>query len=156
MAINALLQQLCHDLSIKDLGPLNFFLGIESHHNFDCFFLFQSQYIMIFYIEQVCTMQSLCLHQCPLQTLSLSNSEAFLDPTFYRNIVGALQYVLLTRLDLSYVVNWVRQYMHCPTVHHRIAVTVYFSINVQHHHHMAFTLVSIQLQFCKHFPTLIG
>ncbi|CAN6571651.1 unnamed protein product [Malus baccata var. baccata] len=40
------------------------------------------------------------------------------DPTFYRSIVGALQYLTFTRPDLAYAVNTVCQYMHTPTEVH--------------------------------------
>lgn len=36
----------------------------------------------------------------------------------YRNIVGALQYLTMTRPNLSYVVNQVYQYMYSPIVVH--------------------------------------
>ena len=38
--------------------------------------------------------------------------------TQYRSIVGALQYLTLTRPDLSYSVNKVCQYLHAPTTTH--------------------------------------
>ncbi|CAL2264334.1 unnamed protein product [Prunus armeniaca] len=43
-----------------------------------------------------------------------SEGEPLHDPTFYRSIVGALQYLTFTRPDLSYVVNTVYQYMTAP------------------------------------------
>ena len=43
------------------------------------------------------------------------------DSTQYRSIVGALQYLTLTRPDLAYSVNKVCQYLHAPTTEHWIA-----------------------------------
>ncbi|XP_021602452.1 uncharacterized mitochondrial protein AtMg00810-like [Manihot esculenta] len=40
------------------------------------------------------------------------------DPTHFRGLVGSLQYLTLTRLDLSYSVNYVSQFMHNPTMSH--------------------------------------
>lgn len=40
----------------------------------------------------------------------------------YRSVVGALQYLTLTRPDLSYAVNQVCQYLHAPSIVHRSAV----------------------------------
>ncbi|XP_019163466.1 PREDICTED: uncharacterized protein LOC109159809 [Ipomoea nil] len=37
------------------------------------------------------------------------------NPTHYRRIVGALQYLTITRPDLSYAVNRLCQFMHSPT-----------------------------------------
>jgi hypothetical protein len=34
------------------------------------------------------------------------------DPTFYRSIAGALQYLTFTRSDIAYVVQQVCLYMH--------------------------------------------
>ncbi|GKA95859.1 uncharacterized mitochondrial protein-like protein [Tanacetum coccineum] len=40
------------------------------------------------------------------------------DSTLYRSLVGALQYLTITRPDLSYVVNQVSQFLHAPTIAH--------------------------------------
>ncbi|XP_019184399.1 PREDICTED: uncharacterized protein LOC109179349 [Ipomoea nil] len=40
------------------------------------------------------------------------------NPTQYRRIVGALQYLTITRPDLSYAVNRLCQFMHSPTEDH--------------------------------------
>jgi hypothetical protein len=54
--------------------------------------------------------------------LSLISGEPLTDPTSYRNLVGALQYLSLTRLDISFAVNKVSQFMHRPTSHHLQAI----------------------------------
>ncbi|XP_043687724.1 uncharacterized mitochondrial protein AtMg00810-like [Telopea speciosissima] len=53
-------------------------------------------------------------------TTKFSNSGGALlfDPTKYRSVMGALQYVTLTRLDVSFVVNRACQFMHSPTEEH--------------------------------------
>ena len=50
--------------------------------------------------------------------LTADGSTAFHDPTLYRQIVGALQYLTFTHPDITYVVNKVSQYMHNPQIHH--------------------------------------
>jgi histone deacetylase 1/2 len=40
------------------------------------------------------------------------------DATRYRSIVGALQYLTLTRPDISYPMNKVCQFLHAPTTTH--------------------------------------
>lgn len=44
------------------------------------------------------------------------------DPTEYHSVVGALQYLTLTRPDLAFAVNQVCQFMHLPTSQHRMAM----------------------------------
>ncbi|KAJ0010373.1 hypothetical protein Pint_34048 [Pistacia integerrima] len=43
---------------------------------------------------------------------------SYSDATQFRSLAGALQYLTLTRPNLSYSVNFICQYMHAPTVDH--------------------------------------
>jgi hypothetical protein len=114
-----LITQLGLEFSIKDLGFLHHFLCIEVHRSTQGLFLCQTQYA-----KQVLDRAS--MDGCkPLSTpmpskgrhLSIE-AELYLDPTHYRSIVGALQYLTFTRPDLSYSVNFVCQFMHAPTMAH--------------------------------------
>ena len=61
------------------------------------------------------------LVQTPLPTnssLSLHFRATLSDPTEFRAVVGSLQYLLLTRLDISFAVNKLSQFMHKPTTKH--------------------------------------
>jgi hypothetical protein len=44
------------------------------------------------------------------------------DATKYHNLVGAMQYLMLTRLDISFSDNKVFQYPHAPTTDHLTAI----------------------------------
>jgi len=50
--------------------------------------------------------------------LTQDDTIAFNDPTFYRSIVGVLQYVTITPSELAYSINKVSQYMHQSQEHH--------------------------------------
>ncbi|KAL5722154.1 hypothetical protein ACHQM5_005711 [Ranunculus cassubicifolius] len=46
----------------------------------------------------------------------------FSNVTLYRSLVGALQYLTITRPDITYSVNQVSQFMNSPTDTHFLAV----------------------------------
>ncbi|KAG4198353.1 hypothetical protein ERO13_A05G080300v2 [Gossypium hirsutum] len=54
--------------------------------------------------------------------LSKDEGELLADPTEYRSLAGALQYVVLTRLDIAYAVNRICQFIHAPTKVHMVAL----------------------------------
>ncbi|PHT80795.1 hypothetical protein T459_13810 [Capsicum annuum] len=54
--------------------------------------------------------------------LSSSDGQPFHDQTMFRSIVGALQYLTFTSLDIAYSVNKVSQFMHSPLDSHWMAV----------------------------------
>ena len=111
--------QLAVQFSIKDLGSLNYFLGIQVCRFSDDIFLSQSKYM-----TDILT--RLNMVDCkPVATpmaskrVSLPQGDSlYSDLTEYRRIVGTLQYLTLTRPNLNYAVNTVCQYMHAPTMEH--------------------------------------
>ena len=54
--------------------------------------------------------------------LSMFSGDLLSNSTEYCSVVGALQYFTITRLNISFAVNQVCQYMHCPTTAHWCAV----------------------------------
>ncbi|KAM6582344.1 hypothetical protein CsatB_009346 [Cannabis sativa] len=52
------------------------------------------------------------------EKLSAYGSDPFQDPHQYRSIVGALQYVVVTKPEITYSVNKVSQFMHKPLEAH--------------------------------------
>jgi histone deacetylase 1/2 len=124
-AIGALLHDLRDDFALKDLGPLHFFLGIEVKQTYDGLRLTQEKYA-----ADILTKVGML--QCTTAPTPLSSSETLSlvqgdplgpeDSTQYRSIVGALQYLTLTRPDISFSVNKVCQFLHAPTTSHWSAV----------------------------------
>ncbi|XP_019167823.1 PREDICTED: uncharacterized protein LOC109163528 [Ipomoea nil] len=54
----------------------------------------------------------------PVSRPSSDSVVPYADPTQYRSLAGALQYLTVTRPDLSFAVNRVCQHMHSPTTEH--------------------------------------
>ncbi|KAL6202040.1 hypothetical protein ACLB2K_025751 [Fragaria x ananassa] len=96
--INVVVKELSLVFDMKDLGPLSYFLGINIQYLPSGIFLSQEKYAK------------------DLISTALEN------PTLYRSIVGALQYLTFTRPDISYSVNIVCQFMAAPTDVHFAAV----------------------------------
>ena len=64
----------------------------------------------------------------PLPTsppITLHSGSPLKDATEYRTIVGSLQYLLITRLDIAFAVNKLSQYMHQLTTEHWILVNFF-------------------------------
>nr|XP_027189416.1 uncharacterized protein LOC113786259 [Cicer arietinum] len=49
-------------------------------------------------------------------------SELFIDPLLYRQLVDSLNYLTITRPDISFVVQQVNQFMHSPCHFHLTAI----------------------------------
>ncbi|GJT90236.1 retrovirus-related pol polyprotein from transposon TNT 1-94 [Tanacetum coccineum] len=114
--INNIICQFGSAFSLKDLGPLNYLLGIEIVPHVSDILLSQKKYILEL-------LQSAGLSNCnpvssPIVTsssLTLDDSTAFSNLVKYRQVVSSLQYVTLSRPDIAFAVNKVCQYMHAPT-----------------------------------------
>jgi hypothetical protein len=97
---------------MKDLGELRYFLGIEVIQSLKGIWLLQRQYALNKLSEY--GMTGCKPISIPLgQNVKLSADEGDLveDTTMYRHIVGSLIYMTITRLDLSYVVGVLNQFM---------------------------------------------
>ncbi|CAM8976219.1 unnamed protein product [Rhodiola kirilowii] len=108
--------------SLKDLGDLNFFLGIEVHRSSSSLFLSQRKYILdLLDRSNMMGAKPIASPAEPGSRLCVGG-DPLTDPHLYRSIVGALQYVTITRPEISYSVNRVCQFMHSPSDHHWAAV----------------------------------
>ena len=93
------------EFAMKDLGPLSYFLGIAVTQHAGSLFLSQKKYVEEI-IERVGV--SSC-KPCPTPVdtkskLSAKTSTPYEDPTHYRSLAGALQYLTFMRPDISYVI----------------------------------------------------
>jgi histone deacetylase 1/2 len=120
-AISALLHDLNGDFALKDLGDLHYFLGIEVKKIPNGLLLTQAKYAADLLAKvgmKDCTTTPTPLSSTEKLSLTDGSPLGANDITKYRSIVGALQYLTLTRPDISFSVNKVCQYLHAPTTAH--------------------------------------
>uniref|UniRef100_A0A803PSJ3 Reverse transcriptase Ty1/copia-type domain-containing protein n=1 Tax=Cannabis sativa TaxID=3483 RepID=A0A803PSJ3_CANSA len=113
--ISDLVHKLHNSFSLKDLGQIDYFLGIEVHHTNSGLHLSQKKYI----IDLLCKTKMDCSNSMPTpmvssEKLSAYTGDPFSDPHQHRSIVGALQYAVVTRPEIAYAVNKVSQFMQSP------------------------------------------
>ncbi|KAJ0799808.1 putative RNA-directed DNA polymerase transcription factor Lambda-DB family [Helianthus annuus] len=116
--ISSFISYLNKEFAIKDLGKLNYFLGLEVTYTQNGIFVNQSKYALD--ILTRAKMLDAKPAPTPLSTnvTFVSTGTMFSDATLYRSIVGALQYLTITRPDIAYAVNQVSQFLHAPTTDH--------------------------------------
>jgi histone deacetylase 1/2 len=124
-ATNRLVLALSSDFAVKDLGKLHYFLGLEVTYPQDGLALSQQKYSQDL-------LRRAGMLECKAATTPMSSTETISatdgillsadGATDYRSLVGALQYLTITRPDISYAVNRVCQYLHAPREPHLTAV----------------------------------
>lgn len=120
--MSKLIANLGTEFTMKDLGPLHYFLGIEVTYFEGGMFLSQSKYALDLLSKSK-------MHNArPIGTpLSLTHhlyatSFPIVDATSYQSVVGALRYLTLTRPDITHVVNLACQFLSAPNEGHYQAV----------------------------------
>ena len=114
-----IIKQLGDMFSLKDMGSLHFFLGIEVIPTQAGLFLSQYKYVRDLLANT--SMSGAKYVSTPLsttQSLQLIDGTAAVDNFEFRRIISSLQYLSLTRPDISFAVNKLSQFMHKPTTNH--------------------------------------
>jgi hypothetical protein len=124
-AADALVRSLGADFAVKDLGKLHYFLGVEVAPRANGLVMTQKKYSLDL-------LQRAGMLKCKTTTTPMSTTDKITavdgellsstDATEYRSIVGGLQYLTITRPDISYAINRVCQYLHAPRDTHWSAV----------------------------------
>ncbi|GJR50213.1 ribonuclease H-like domain-containing protein [Tanacetum coccineum] len=116
--LQRIISSLHAEFAMTDLGPLNYFLGISATRTTSGIFLSQTKYAT----EILERAQMLNCNPCrtPVDTEKKLGPEGspVTDPTLYRSLAGALQYLTFTRPDLSYAVQQLCLFMHDPREPH--------------------------------------
>ena len=122
--IESLKAHLHNTFSIKDLGILHYFLGIEVGYVKEGILMNQKKFTHELISESGIDVSKTALTPLPVHLkLSLDEGELFSDAEKYRSLVGKLNYLTHTRPDLSYTVQLLSQYMHQPRVPHMDALS---------------------------------
>ena len=105
-----------------DLGPLNYFLGLELRQSTKGIVLNRHKYTI-----DLIDFASLTA-SAPIDTsvklnvkLSQEDGDLFPNPTTYHQLVGSLIYLTITRPDISYAINLMSQFMTAPRHLHMVA-----------------------------------
>ncbi|XP_058189451.1 uncharacterized protein LOC131307050 [Rhododendron vialii] len=101
---------------MKDLGLVSYFLGISVQSHDHGYFLSQSKYAGKILAKAGMVECKPCATPIALESVSsTTDSPPFGNPSLYRSIIGALQYLTITRPELAYAVNQACQHMASPT-----------------------------------------
>ncbi|GJZ30301.1 ribonuclease H-like domain-containing protein [Tanacetum coccineum] len=108
--LQRIIASLYSEFAMTDLGSLNYFLGISAQRSASGLFLSQSKFV-----EEILKrghMQNCNPCRTPVDTETKlgSDGDHVSDPTLYRSLAGALQYLTFTRPDLSYAVQQLSAY----------------------------------------------
>ena len=121
--VQSIVTQLGSKFYLKDMGILNYFLGVEVLPT--CAGLFLSQHKYIRDLLTTTNMVGAKDISTPLSTstsLKLVDGTAVFDSTEFHRVIGSLQYLSLTRPNISFAVNKLSQFMHKPTHSHWVTV----------------------------------
>ena len=98
---------------------MSYFLGIEVLTTPSSVLLTQRCYISnLLALTKMSSAKSVATPLVKDGNLTLHSSTTLTSCIEYRTLVGNLQYLCLTRPDISYVVNKLSQFMHRPTSKH--------------------------------------
>lgn len=105
--------------SLKDLGSLHYFLGLEVTRDETGLFITQKKYIQDLLVKF--NMQEVSSCPTPMVTgkkIVADEGEALQNPTMFKKLVGALQYVTNKRSNISFSVNKLSRFINSPTLKH--------------------------------------
>ena len=110
------LRNFLHDqFKIKDLGKLHYFLGLEILYRHDGVIVSQRKFTSD--LLKDFDMLSCKTTSSPLdytEKLKATDGKLLTDPTQYRKLIGKLNFLTNTRMDISYSVQHLSQFMQSP------------------------------------------
>ncbi|KAK6117407.1 hypothetical protein DH2020_048863 [Rehmannia glutinosa] len=123
-AVSKVINLLGDKFALKTMGEVNYFLGLEATRtSHGSIFLNQSKYLRDLLAKtHLENCKSMSTPMALNLELALGDSAELADPSPYRSTIGALQYLTLTRPDISFAINKLSQFLKNPTINQWIAV----------------------------------
>ncbi|KAK3034239.1 hypothetical protein RJ639_032174 [Escallonia herrerae] len=122
-AIRELKQPLCQSFQMKDLGSLTYFFGLQVWHSSCGYTVNQRKYTMdLIKCANLTDQKCIATLMEPNLKLKKDAGERLSDPTHYRQLVGRLVCLTMTRPDISFAVNTFSQFVSDPRRLHLVAV----------------------------------
>ena len=115
--IRKLKQHLFNHFQTKDLGKLKYFMGIEIAQSNSSVIMFQRKNVLDILKET--GMLDCKLIDTPMDPnvkLVPEQGEPLRDPGRYQQLVGRLNYLTITRPDISFPVSVVSQFLQSPVI----------------------------------------
>ncbi|XP_017179084.1 uncharacterized mitochondrial protein AtMg00810-like [Malus domestica] len=139
--IATVILELTKAFDMKDMGQLNYFMGLQISYHSNGLFVSQQKYARDLLARVNMSNSKLCATPCfPYHRLLKDDGDPYHSPDQYRSIAGALQYLTFTCPDIAFVIKQCCQFMHQPMNSHVVAVkrilrylsgTIHYDINFQ-------------------------
>ena len=117
---------LSQHFEMKDLGILNYFLGLEVTSSSDGYYLSQAKYASDLLSKAGITNNK--TSSTPLEynaKLTPLDGEPISDATCYRQLVGSLIYFTVTRPNISHAMGMISKFMDAPhSIHYAIVLWI--------------------------------
>ncbi|PRQ49673.1 putative RNA-directed DNA polymerase [Rosa chinensis] len=121
--LQSFIDALSRGFDIKDLGPLHYFLGLQVHTSSHGLHLNQVKYAHdLLSKHDMLLTKPMSTPMSAKDSLTATDGALLDNPTEFRTLVGALQYLTITRPDIAFAVNSVSQFMSQPRLPHLVAV----------------------------------
>jgi len=121
--ISTFITHLSSVFRMKDLGDVHYFIGLQITRTDAALTITQTRYLLsLLHKFGLAGAKPVATPIASCTTLTATNDTLLFDPMPFCQLVGSLQYLTLTRPDISYVVHHVCQYMKAPREPHLITV----------------------------------
>ncbi|GJU15073.1 ribonuclease H-like domain-containing protein [Tanacetum coccineum] len=112
--LQRIISSLHKEFDMTDLGALNYFLEIFVMRDSTGMFLSQKKYALELLDKARMANCNPTRTQIDTESKLSSDEDPISDPTIYRSLAGGLQYLIFTRLNISYAVQQFCLHMHDP------------------------------------------